>query len=187
MVIWKRSSALPPHPDHIRLLSPPRYNSLWGCTVTGSENWYSKNSGVGGEWVKPIFSQTRSLITLITWLSIYQNWHKHDGKDVDWFNLWKKVWTILLDTHITTVWSPPLPLCQLYCSSGLSLNQLNSLIQQWVVLNWATLSQPKPGHWAELAQWWVQRAELAQSKWWEHDCGSRKKTAGSLLSAAATF
>lgn len=108
-----------------------------------AEQWQDQRSdtakiwGVGGEWVKPIFSQTRSLVMLATWLSIYQNWHERDSEDVDWFKLWKSLNYTLGHSYYYCVVSTPSFMPALMLIS-LSLNQSDSSIQQWVVLNWVT-------------------------------------------------
>lgn len=136
-----------------------------------------KNWGVGGEWgvsLKPGPKQ----ITPSTWLSTEQTWHTHGNEHEDQRKLWKNgelyPWTFRL-----------LP-CGLHSSFMPALMLIRSFTKLIKLINSAVRSSHL-GDWAELAQWWVQCAELAQRRWWKHDCGSRKKRAGTLLSAAATF
>lgn len=123
---WWTSETVTQH-SHLTLI-PLCYKRLWGCTVMGSEKWYSKE--LGGKRIKPIFSQTR----FVTWLSIYWNWHKYESKDVAWFKLWKSLNYTLGHSYYYGVVSIPsfMPALGLLRSFTTS----NSLIQQWVVLKW---------------------------------------------------
>lgn len=167
-VIWQGNSALPPHCEHTCCES---FWQQWQC-----QKWYRKKlEGGRGVSLQPGPKQP----TQSTWLSPEQTWHTRGNEHVDWSKMWKRESELYPQTLI-------LLLCGLHSSFMPALMLIWSCTKLIKLIN-SAVSSSQLGDWAERAQWWVQCAELAQRKWGKHDCGSRKKRAGALLSAAATF